>query len=53
VPNAGDFSPDGRHIAFTGIRAGDKQSVVFVDGKALLAATATNATSFVTWTPDS
>jgi hypothetical protein len=46
------FSPDGKHIAFTGIRAGDKQNAVFVDGKAL-GATAGNTTSFVTWTPDS
>lgn len=46
------FSPDGKHIAFTGIRAGDKQTAVFVDGKALVA-TAGDTSSFATWTPDS
>jgi WD40-like Beta Propeller Repeat len=47
------FSPDGRHIIYTGIRASDKQNAVFVDGKALLVATAGIAPSFPTWTPDS
>jgi hypothetical protein len=47
------FSPDGKHIVYTGIRASDKRSAVFVDGKALFVATAGPATSFPTWTPDS
>jgi Tol biopolymer transport system component len=46
------FSPDGKHIAFTGIRAGSKQTEVFVDGKSLLVATSGTATSYVSWTPD-
>ncbi len=47
------FSPDGKHIVYSGIRAADKQAVVFVDGKALFVAVARNSTSFPTWTPDS
>jgi hypothetical protein len=47
------FSPDGKHIAYGGIRTADKQAVVFVDGKALFVAVARNSTSFPTWTPDS
>jgi hypothetical protein len=44
------FSPDGRHVVYTGIR--DKQTWMFVDGKALIVA-AGNTTSFPSWTPDS
>ena len=47
------FSPDGKHIAFAGLRASDKQSAVFVDGKAVSVAMPGNTSSFVTWTPDS
>ena len=46
------FSPDGKHIAFCGMRADDTRNTLFVDGKALLPSTGLNSISLVNWTPD-
>jgi hypothetical protein len=47
------FSPDGRHVIYMGIRASDKRTAVFVDGKALFVATAGTGTQLPSWSPDS
>jgi hypothetical protein len=46
------FSPDGRHIAFSGARPGDAHPALFVDGKPLLATLGPGSISLATWSSD-